>query len=341
MMPYQGQHNTERFLVTGALGCIGAWIVRRLAREDVPVVAFDADSDMRRLRLLMNDAELSRVTFARGDIADLGTLQDMLDAHRITHVIHLAALIHPRFRSNPPLGARVNVLGGVNLFEAVAQRCTQAPRIVYASSIAVYGKPDAEVVAHGSPGNPDTLYGVFKQAEEAMARVYFHDRGVTSIGLRPATVLGVGRDYGLTAAPTQAILAAAQGRPFHIPYAGRSHIHYADDLARIFIACARAEYSGADAFNIRGTVADMRELIRAIESVAPGARGTITCDGPALGLPEDYDASALERVIGTLERTPLPEAVRETFDLFRSRITSGALVGAGPANAHGTVAREA
>jgi nucleoside-diphosphate-sugar epimerase len=341
MMPYQHQHSSERFLVTGALGCIGAWIVRRLVRENVPVVAFDAATDTHRLRLLMDDAELSRVTFVRGDISDLATLQGILDAHRITHVIHLAALIHPRFRSNPPLGARVNVLGGVNLFEAVAQRRAPVPRIVYASSIAIYGKPNAEVVAHGSPGDPDTLYGVFKQAEEAMARVYFQDRGVTSIGLRPATVLGVGRDYGLTAAPTQAILAAAQGLPFHIPYAGRSHIHYADDLARIFIACARAEYSGADAFNIRGTVADMRDLIRTIETVAPGARGMITCDGPALGLPEDYDASALERVIGTLPCTPLPEAVRETFDLFRSNIASGVLGGAGSANAGEAVAREA
>ncbi len=53
---------SEHFLVTGALGCIGAWIVLRLVQEGVPVVAFDADTDVRRLRLLMDDAQLSRVT---------------------------------------------------------------------------------------------------------------------------------------------------------------------------------------------------------------------------------------------------------------------------------------
>ncbi|UIF91516.1 NAD(P)-dependent oxidoreductase [Cupriavidus sp. UYPR2.512] len=317
---------SERFLVTGALGCIGAWTVRRLVHEGVPVVAFDADADVRRLRLLMDEAQLSRVDIVRGDITNLSLLEETLDAHRITHVIHLAALLHPRFRSDPPLGARVNVLGGVNLFEAVARRAQRIPRIVYASSIAVYDKSDAAddvAIMHHSPAHPTTLYGVFKQAEEAMARVYFQDRGVSSIGLRPATVFGAGRDYGLTAAPTQAVLAAALGRPFHIPYSGRSHVHYADDLARIFIACARSGYRGAEVFNMRGVVADMRDVVETIESVVPRARGSITCAGPSLELPDDYDAAALEQVIGPLPRTPLREAVTETLALFRSKIASG------------------
>ncbi|CAG2150154.1 NAD-dependent epimerase/dehydratase family protein [Cupriavidus numazuensis] len=318
--------DSERFLVTGALGCIGAWTVRRLVQEGVPVVAFDADNDVRRLRLLMDDAQLSRVEMVRGDITDLDLVEATLDRHRITHVIHLAALIHPRFKSDPPLGARVNVLGGVNLFEAVARRVERIPRIVYASSIAVYDNGDAAndaAIQHHTAGHPTTLYGVFKQAEEGMARVYYQDRGVSSIGLRPATVFGAGRDYGLTAAPTQAVLAAALGRPFHIPYSGCSQIHYADDLARMFIACARSGYRGADVFNMHGSVADMGEIVETIESVIPQARGTITFDGASLGLPEDYDATALENVIGPLPRTPLREAVGETFRLFRSRIASG------------------
>lgn len=319
---------SERFLVTGALGCIGAWIVRRLVQDGVPVVAFDADPDVRRLCLLMDDAQLSRVIFVRGDITDLSLLEDTLDVHGITNVIHLAALLHPRFKSDPPLGARVNVLGGVNLFEAVARRVQQIPRIVYASSIAVYDKSDAAdgaAVQHDGPAHPTTLYGVYKQAEEGMARVYFQDRGVSSMGLRPATVFGVGRDYGLTAAPTQAVLAAALGRSLHIPYGGRSHLHYADDLARIFIACARSEYRGAEVFNMRGVVADMRDVVESIESLVPEARGSITFAGPSLDLPEDYDATALEQVIGTLPATPLREAVARTLAIFRSGILSGEL----------------
>ncbi len=322
--------NTERFLVTGALGCIGAWVVHRLVGEGVPVVAFDSGSDTRRLRLLMDSSELSRVDLVRGDITNLDQLQDVLDTHRITHVIHLAAVLHPQFKSAPPLGARVNVLGSVNLFEAVARRSGQIQRIVHASSIAVYDKSDAAegaAITHQALGRPTTLYGVFKQAEEAMARVYFQDQGVTSIGLRPATVFGVGRDYGLTAAPTEAVLAVARGVPFHIPYSGRSHFHYVDDLAAIFIASARADFHGAEVFNICGTTAQMHEVVEAIEAVEPGARGTIRFDGPTLPLPEDYDASALEALIGPLPCTSLQDAVRETLGIFRRHIASGEIHG--------------
>ncbi|MNL56163.1 hypothetical protein D3C87_1796380 [compost metagenome] len=91
----------------------------------------------------------------------------------------------------------------------------------------------------------------------------------------------------------------------------------------MFIACARCGYRGADVFNMRGSVADMGEVVETIESVIPEARGTITFAGPSLGLPEDYDATALEKVIGPLPRTPLREAVGETFRLFRSGIASG------------------
>ncbi len=323
--------STERFLVTGAMGCIGAWIVRRLVRESVTVVAFDASSDSRRLRLLMNDTELSCVDFVQGDITDFDLLQKTLDAHRITHVIHLAAILHPQFKSAPPLGARVNVLGGVNLFEAVAQRSQQIQRIVHASSIAVYDRSDTadgSAITHSVVGRPTTLYGVFKQAEEGMARVYFQDRGVSSIGLRPATVFGVGRDYGLTSAPTEAILAVARSEPFHIPYGGRSHFHYADDLAAIFIASARAEYSGAQVFNIRGTTAPMHEVVEAIEAVEPRARGSISFDGPELSMPEDYDGSALESVIGALPCTSLHAAFGETLNIFRRSIIKGEIRGA-------------
>ncbi|MBV9791262.1 MAG: NAD(P)-dependent oxidoreductase, partial [Chloroflexi bacterium] len=48
----------ERFLVTGALGCIGAWVVRNLVREGVPTAIFDLGSDPRRLRLIMAEEEL-------------------------------------------------------------------------------------------------------------------------------------------------------------------------------------------------------------------------------------------------------------------------------------------
>lgn len=318
-------HN-ERFFVTGALGCIGAWTVRNLVREGTPVVVFDLASDPRRLKLIMSDEELARVTFVNGDITDLEALERTLDEHAITRVIHLAALQIPFVRANPPLGARVNVVGTVNVFEAVARRRDRIGSVVYASSAAVYDAVDAGasgVVAHGAIGHPATLYGVFKQANEGTARVYWQDAQVASIGLRPYIVYGPGRDQGLTSSPTKAMVAAALGKPYHIPYGGRAAYQYADDAARTFIACARAPFQGAEIFNLSGSVATMGEIVAAIEAAAPQARGLITFDEKPLPFPEAFDAAPLERVIGELPLTPLEQAVAETIALFRRRIAEG------------------
>jgi nucleoside-diphosphate-sugar epimerase len=311
----------ECFLVTGAMGCLGAWTVGRLAREGTRVVAFDAHDDPHRLRLLLDEATLACVKPVRGDIADATQLEATLDGYGVTHVIHLAALLHPQFKADPRRGMAVNTVGGVNVFEAAARRLQRIPRVVYASSIAVYSAEDGggAAVPHDLLGRPDTLYGVYKQAEEGMARVYWQDRGLASIGIRPATVFGAGRDNGLSAGPTLAVQAAAEGRPFHIGYGGRSHLHYADDLARVFIACARSSFAGAGVFNVQGTTATMEEIVTAIEAEVPAAHGAITFGGPQLQLPQDFDDSALQGVIGQLPRTPLREAIRQTRAIFSAR----------------------
>ena len=119
----------ERFLVTGALGCIGAWTVRNLIRDGADVAVFDLDSEPRRLKLLLTDEELERVSFVAGDITDLEGFEQALDEHDVTHVIHLAGLQVPFCKADPPLGARVNVVGTANVFEAVKRRQDRISRV--------------------------------------------------------------------------------------------------------------------------------------------------------------------------------------------------------------------
>jgi UDP-glucuronate 4-epimerase len=319
----------DKFLLTGALGCIGAWVTRNLVREGATPVVFDLGNDARRLKLIMSSEELAQVTFIQGDITDLAALEATLDQHAITHVIHLAALQVPMCRANPPLGARVNVVGTVNMFEAVARRRDRISNVVYASSVAVYDAADAStpgaVIAHGQSGHPGNLYGVYKQANEGTARIYWQDARVASIGLRPYTVYGPGRDQGMTSSPTKAMFAAAVGQPYHIPFGGRGDFQYADDVAKAFIACARASFEGAEIFNLRGSVAQMHEVVAAIESAAPQAKGSISFSEQALALPEEFDASPLTRVIGAIPYTPLDQAVAETVALFRARVADGSM----------------
>jgi UDP-glucuronate 4-epimerase len=302
---------SERFLVTGALGCIGAWVCRTLVGEGVPVVAFDLGTSRHRLELIMSADELAEVTFVRGDVTDLAAVEGALDEHEITHVIHLAALLIPLAKADPPRGAHVNVVGTVNVFEAVKRRGLAG--LAYASSAAVYDAVDGTRVAEDAPGHPVTHYGVHKQANEGTARVYWLDDGVPSVGLRPYIVYGPGRDQGLTATPTLAMEAAARGDEYRISFGGRSQFHYAPDAARAFIGAARAPGEGAAVRNLGGPVVDMSSVVAAIEAAAPEAAGRITHEEHALPFPEEFESS------GVLA-TPLEVGVRETVEHFRSRL---------------------
>lgn len=316
----------ERFFVTGALGCIGAWVVRTLIQEGVPTTIFDLGGSTHRLRLLLGDDELARVRLVTGDITDLTALERAIADAGATHLIHLAALQVPFCKADPPLGARVNVVGTVNMFEAAKRAGIR--RLVYASSVAVYGR--SEEYGEGPLGDdaaphPRTHYGVYKQANEGTARIYWLDDGVSSIGLRPYTIYGPGRDQGLTSGPTRAMVAAAVGVPYQIPFSGRQSLQYADDTARLFIQAARAPFEGAAVFNLRGSVVRMEEIVAAIEAAEPAARGTISFGGAPLPFPEEFDDAGLRAALGVPPFTPLEEGVARSIALFKQAIAAGRL----------------
>lgn len=317
------------FLVTGALGCIGAWTVRNLVKSGTRAVVFDLGNDARRLRLIMTTDELAQVTFVQGDITDFKQVDKVMNEHDITHVVHLAGLQVPFCRANPVLGAQVNVVGTVNVFESARRREGRTQRIAYASSAAVFDVDDAkpgEPVAADATGHPATLYGVYKLANEGTARVYWKENKVPSIGLRPYVVFGPARDQGLTSTPTKAMFAAAVGQPYHISYGGRADYEYADDVAKMFIGCALAPFAGAEVFNTPGYVLGMKDVIDAIEEAAPAMKGKITFDEKPLPFPESMDGSPLEKVlahIGGVPRTPFVDAVAETIDIFKQCVADG------------------
>ncbi|CAJ1336747.1 unnamed protein product [Effrenium voratum] len=134
--------------------------------------------------------------------------------------------------ANPTLGVAVNLLGTVNVFEAVkalAERQGTAPApVAYASSGAVLGPSSdygsrAALSAETDYHRPRTLYGVFKLCNEG------------TVGLRPLTIFGVGREIGLTSGPTKAVKAAVLGRRFLIEVSGTTGFHHVADVAKLFV----------------------------------------------------------------------------------------------------------
>ncbi len=307
----------ERTLVTGALGCLGAWTLKALVGLGEDPVGFDLGSDDARLQLVLTAEERAHVTLVEGDITDAAAVSAVLDDHGITNVVHLAAMQVPFVRSDPERGARVNVHGTVVVFEAIKARLNRIRGVAYASSTAVYNVSDHSPAPESGGTEPSTLYGVFKLANEGTARVYWNDDDVASIGIRPYIVYGPGRDQGLTSGPSLAMEAAARGEGYTIAYGGTAQYDFAPDVGRAFALAARAATDGAHVANFPGVSSTMQEVVDAIESAAPAVAGRVFWEEGQLPFPEALEGRLLERLIGPTTPTPLADGIRATIEHFR------------------------
>jgi nucleoside-diphosphate-sugar epimerase len=317
-----------RVLITGGYGFIGAWIVRNLLARGDHVWVYDLKEDPRRLRLVLPEDRVRQVTFISGDVTNLDGLKHAIRENAITHVIHLAGLQVPTCRADPILGAKVNVLGTLAVFEAVKAAGSQVRRLVYASSAAVFGGPDK--YPSGSLADdvllvPGTHYGVFKCCNEGNARIYFQESGIASVGLRPWTVYGAGRDLGMTSEPTKAIKAALLGRPYAIGFGGWTDFQYVDDVAQAFVLCLERPYSGAKSYNLRGAVVTLADFHAALCRVLPEAAKLVTIGKTQIAIAYDLSDDALEHDLGPMPKTPLEDGIRETVAIFRQLLAEGRL----------------
>jgi len=304
---------TETYVITGAPGCIGSWIVKALVERGDTLVVFDRSNDARRLSAIMAPADLGRVRFVVGDITDAGSVLTALKESSATRVIHLAGLQVPACQADPVAGALVNVIGTLNVFEAA--RAIEAEKVVYASSAAVFGlNEDDASLDENAACEPSTHYGVFKRTNEGNARVYFLSHGLNSIGLRPLTVYGVNRDTGLTSDPTKAMKAAVFGVPFHVRFSGATDFQYVADTAAAFIACADTSLQGAHVFNLHGETVEVRQIVKVINQEAD--RELITFGGDPIPIAPALNDAAIRRAIGDLPATPVEVGVHETMKRF-------------------------
>lgn len=317
-----------RVLVTGGYGFLGAWIARDLLDHGHEPVLFDLASNPRRLEMVLTAQEIQSLPFAQGDVADSDRVLAACKEHRIGGIIHLAGLQVPTCRAKPLEGARVNVLGTLAVLEAARQMAEPRPRVVLASSAAVFGPPSMYPpgqLKDQVPLRPGTHYGWFKICNEGNARVYSLEQGLETVALRPWTVYGPGRDVGMTSEPTRAIKCLALGKPYKISYGGVQDFQFIADVARVFVQCLTGAYKGPEAYNLRGAVVDIQEFHRALCAVEPSAAQLISVGESQLPIAPDLDDSLLQSHYGPLPPTPLTEGIRRTLTMFREQLAAGTL----------------
>lgn len=295
-----------KVLITGGGGFIAAWIIRRLLNKGHAVRILDAKADRSVAREIVG-AAADLLDWRVADIAD--RMSVAVAAEGCDAIFHLAAVLTPACAADPIRGAEINLIGTLNVFEAA--RVHRLGSVIYMSSAGVFGPDD------GKTPRPTTHYGAFKLACEGSARAYWIDHRIASVGVRPLIVYRPGRETGLTAGPTLACRAAAEGRSFVIPFSGGSDFLYVDDIAAAFVEAATTPLKDAHAFNLTGIKSSAEGVVAEIKRIVPGAK--ISAAGPSLPVSGDIEPGDIRNTFPTIPLTNLAEGLAATIAHYREQ----------------------
>ena len=293
----------KKVIIFGGCGFLGSWIVRAFLKKGYSVSIFDLKIKKELVSLVVGE-DINKIKFINGDITNYNQVQDA--TNNMDHVINLAGLMTPDCSSNPILGAKVNLLGSINVFEALKKNNIKF--LVYASSAGVFGQKD-----HYYPF-PETHYGAYKLAVEGVARAYFNEAGISSVGIRPYVVYGPGREVGGTAAVTLACKAAKQGNNYTVSFSGSAGFVYVEDVADLVEMSIAQIPSGALTFNINGITADVSDFINLIKKNIPLAN--IGIKGNALSVVDEIRGNEPSNLFKKFKYTSLEYGIKRTIDFY-------------------------
>jgi UDP-glucose 4-epimerase len=176
-----------KVLVAGGAGFIGSHLVDRLVDADHDVIVLDNFSTGRTTNL-SNSLGRPNFRLVRADIRNIPrSLVKRLK--RVDRVVHLAALTSVQGSIRDPVSTTdVNVVGTLNVLKAA--KALKAERVVFASSAAVYGAPQAFPIAEDASISPISPYGASKAASELYIGSFEENHGVEGVSLRYFNVYG-------------------------------------------------------------------------------------------------------------------------------------------------------
>ncbi len=178
-----------KILVVGAAGMVGRKLIERLLEDgslrgqtisaihgfDVVEASFEYDGPI-------------ALTMQAGDVADTKVVNALI-APQPDVIFHLAAIVSGEAESDFEKGYRINLRGTQNVLDAVVNIQNYVPRLVYASSIAVFGAPFPEAIDDEFHLTPLTSYGTQKAIGEMLLADYTRKGLLNGIGIRLPTIV--------------------------------------------------------------------------------------------------------------------------------------------------------
>lgn len=257
-------------LITGGTGYIGRWLARELVSRDIEAVAFDRMAPDPTSRVPLPDC----TQVVTGDITDRDTVMAVAGSRDFSAIVHLAGVVTMGCEKDPDLGMRVNLGGTHNVLEAA--RRLGIPRVVFSSTISVYGPNVPQPIRESSAIEPLTWYGQSKYLAEEMGLYYQRRYGVDFRAARLAAIVGPFRvAAGSATLYTTLILErAALGQPYTIEVdeQAATPICYAKDAALALATLATAGSAPRRIYNVGTTRATAVGLLEIAKKRYPDAQ---------------------------------------------------------------------
>lgn len=226
-------------LVTGGTGFLGSYLVRHALQQggEEQVVVLEKHVD----RSKICDV-LDRVTIIEGDVADHDLMRGTIEQYGIDRIAHFAFILGSPSPGNMIPWVKVQCDGTANVLETA--RLAGVKRVLFASSVAAYGKQDASALTENLVPNPQDPYGAAKRWAECMADHYATNLDLETVTLRFGSTYGLGRGWrgsyssGLLRPPANLhymarVELAARGEAIEMPNgAALADFTYAADAAQ-------------------------------------------------------------------------------------------------------------